>query len=243
MSEYNKDFKALKEKADQGDNEALEQIVSDNTGLVKSIAKRFWGRGTEPEDLFQIGCMGLIKAVKNFDSSFDVKFSTYAVPMIMGEIKRYLRDDGIIKVSRSIKELSQKAAAVKETLTAELGGEPTVREIAEKVGVSPEELACAFEASARPESIYTTAENEKGDSKALVDKIEDPENMEKNITNKILVDKILSEYPEREQKIIKWRYFFGKTQSEIAKMLGISQVQVSRIEKKLLLDMKQKILR
>ena len=242
MPEYNKDFKLLKQKADSGDSLALEKIIEENTPLVRSIVKRFSGRGAEAEDLFQIGCLGLLKAVKNFDLSFDVKFSTYAVPVIMGEIKRFLRDDGIIKVSRSIKELAQKAAAAKESLEKELGTEPTVREIAEKTGVSPEELACALEASARPESIYSTSDNGTSETAAAVLKIASPENMEKNITDKILVEKLLSQYSKRDRCILKWRYFSGKTQTQIAKKLGISQVQVSRIEKKLLLDMREKIM-
>lgn len=242
MPEYNKDFKLLKQKADSGDSFALEKIIEENTPLVRSIVKRFSGRGAETEDLFQIGCLGLLKAVKNFDLSFDVKFSTYAVPVVMGEIKRFLRDDGIIKVSRSIKELAQKAAAAKECLEKELGTEPTVREIAEKTGVSPEELACALEASARPESIYSTSDNGTGETSAAVLKIASPENMEKNITDKILIEKLLSQYSKRDQCILKWRYFSGKTQSQIAEKLEISQVQVSRIEKKLLLDMREKIM-
>lgn len=242
MPEYNKDFESLKKRADCGEQEALEQIFENNVGLVRSIVKRFSGRGTEPEDLFQIGSMGLVKAIKKFDLSYNVKFSTYAVPMIMGEIKRFLRDDGIIKVSRSLKELSMKAASVKENLTRELGYEPTVKEIAERVGVSPEELSCAIEAAAKPESIYSVGDNGSNESMALIDKLEAPEDIEKNITDKLLIDKMLSEYPEREQKILKLRYYMGKTQSEIAEKLGISQVQVSRIEKRLLYDMRRKIL-
>ena len=162
--------------------------------------------------------------------------------MIMGEIKRFLRDDGIIKVSRSLKELSMKAASVKENLTRELGYEPTVKEIAERVGVSPEELSCAIEAAAKPESIYSVGDNGSSENMALIDKLEAPEDIEKNITDKLLIDKMLSEYPEREQKILRLRYYMGKTQSEIAEKLGISQVQVSRIEKRLLYDMRRKIL-
>ena len=238
MLKYNENFEFLIDKAQKGDSEAKEQIVSENIGLVHSVVKRFYGRGAESEDLFQIGCIGLMKAIDKFDISFNVKFSTYAVPMILGEIKRFLRDDGIIKVSRSIKELSMKISRAKEELLRELGCEPTVKEISERVGVPPEEVAVAIEATLRPESIYYSGENEKGDSKALIEKIESPENFESLVINKIMLENIMKGNNEREKKIILLRYFKQKTQMETAKLLGISQVQVSRLEKKILLDMR-----
>ncbi len=244
MSEkYNVNFDVLIKKALGGDLAAREEIIQENIGLVHSIVKRFMGRGTEAEDLFQIGCIGLIKAIDKFDVGYDVKFSTYAVPMIMGEIKRFLRDDGMIKVSRSLKELSLKASKIKEMLISENDSEPTVKEIAQRLGVSPEELSCAIEASARPESIYKAGESEKGDTKALIDKLESPVNFESDVVNKIMLDELIKGYSKRDQMIINLRYFKQKTQSETAKQLGISQVQVSRIEKKLLGDMRIKILK
>ena len=234
-------FEILIKKALNGDIEAKTKIVEKNIGLVWSVVKKFSGRGTELEDLFQIGCIGLIKAIDKFDISFDVKFSTYAVPMIMGEIKRLLRDDGIIKVSRSIKELSLKAFTVREILTKENGCEPTVKDIAKRIGVSPEELSFAIEASSRPESLYAVNNNEKGDSKSLIEKIEAPDSFESKVTDRLLIENLIKTYPKREQEIIFMRYFKQKTQSYVAEKLGISQVQVSRIEKKLLNDMKRKI--
>jgi len=238
---YNQNFEVLISKALSGDISARDEIVENNVGLVHSAVRRFSGRGAEAEDLFQIGCIGLIKAINNFDTSFNVKFSTYAVPMIFGEIKRFLRDDGIIKVSRSLKELSIKAVNVKELLTKENGSEPTVKEIASSIGVSPEEISFAIEASARPESIYATTDSGSGENKALIDKIESPVNFEAKVLNKIMLDEILNSYSARDRKIIIFRYFKQKTQSETARILGISQVQVSRIEKKLLTDMKRKL--
>lgn len=224
-----------------GDKNAREMIINENVGLIWSIVRKFSGRGVEIEDLFQIGCIGLIKAIDKFDMSFNVKFSTYAVPMIMGEIKRYLRDDGIIKVSRSLKELANKAHIIKEVLTKKNGYEPSVKEIAIETGVTPEELSVALEATAKPESLYSSFEGEKGDNKALIDRIESPDMFEKKVMNKLLIEKLINDYPERERKIIFLRYFRSKTQTQVAKQLGISQVQVSRIEKKILLDMKNKI--
>lgn len=224
-----------------GDNDAKNRLFENNLGLVFSVVRKFSNRGVEFEDLYQIGCIGLVKAINKFDVSFNVEFSTYAVPMIMGEIKRFLRDDGMIKVSRSLKELALKAYRIKEILTKEKGEEPTIKEIAEPLNVSPEELSVALEASQRPESIYATVLNEKGESKSLIDKIESPDKFEAKIINKILLESIISNFPEREQKIIKLRYFEEKTQTQVAKILNISQVQVSRLEKKLLLEMKNKI--
>ena len=234
-------FEILIKKALDGDICARTEIVEKNIGLVWSVVKKFSGRGVESEDLFQIGCIGLIKAIDKFDTSFDVKFSTYAVPMIMGEIKRFLRDDGIIKVSRGLKELSLKASTVRDVLTKENGCEPTVKDIAKRIGVSPEELSFAIEASARPESLYAVNNNEKGDSKSLIERIEAPDSFEAKVTDRLLIENLISIYPKREQEIIFMRFFKQKTQSYVARILGISQVQVSRIEKKLLSDMKRKI--
>lgn len=239
--EYNLNISELIDRAKNGDGQATEKIVNENVGLIHSIVKRFYGRGYESEDLFQIGAIGLIKAIKRFDTSYNVKFSTYAVPMIIGEIKRFIRDDGIIKISRSIKETAMKALHIKEILLQENGDEPTVSEIAERLGISPEEIAVALEAVNRPESIYSTVDNGKNESKALVDKIESPVNYEEDTVDRIVIKNILNDFTEREQKIIIMRYFKQKTQSQIAQVLGISQVQVSRIEKKVLSQMRQKL--
>ena len=239
-SEYNVDDLIVKAK--NGDIEARGQIVEKNVGLIWSVAKKFYNRGHEPEDLFQIGSIGLIKAIQKFDSSFGVKFSTYAVPMIMGEIKRFIRDDGIIKVSRSLKELSIKAMGIKEALERENGEEPKMSDIAARMEIPVEELAMALEAGARPESLYNSTDDGNREGKSLIDKIESDENHEDTIVDKIVLKDVLEKFPEREQKIIVLRYFKQKTQAQIAEMLGISQVQVSRIEKRVLLQMREKIL-
>lgn len=242
VKEYNKSFDTWLKAARNGDREAQTKIVEENTGLVWSVVRRFLGRGYEAEDLFQIGCIGLIKAVQKFDTSFEVRFSTYAVPMIMGEIKRFIRDDGMIKVSRSIKELAIRALGAKEAMLRESGTEPSVKEIAKRLGVSAEELAAAMEAGARPESIDAVPNGDAQGGKALVDRLECKTDYENDIVNRLLVRRLISEFDERERRVIILRYYKQKTQSTIAKMLGISQVQVSRIEKKALGLMRQKLL-
>ena len=236
--EYNNIFEAIS-CAKAGDNGAKEYIVNNNVGLVWSIVRKFTNRGTEADDLFQIGCIGLIKAIEKFDTSYDVKFSTYAVPMIMGEIKRHLRDDGIIKVSRSLKELSIKARVVSDKLSKELCREPTVKEIAENLQVSVEELVMALDATVMPESINAKIGE---DGKELETTLGYDEDMEQNVVNKIAIKEALANLTTRERQIIILRYFKDKTQSQIAGQLGISQVQVSRIEKKVLSQMRNKII-
>lgn len=236
--EYNDIFEAIS-LAKDGDKQAKEYIVNNNTGLVWSIVRKFLNRGTEAEDLFQIGCIGLIKAIEKFDNSFNVKFSTYAVPMIMGEIKRHLRDDGIIKVSRSLKELSVKAKAVMDKLSKELCREPTVKEVANTLGVSVEELVMALDATVAPESINVKIGE---DGKELETTLGYDENMEQNVVNRIAIKEALAHLTIRERQIIILRYFKDKTQSQIATQLGISQVQVSRIEKKVLSQMRDKMI-
>ena len=209
--------------------------------MVKSIIKRFLNRGYEYEDLFQIGTIGLIKAIKNYDAQYNVRFSTYAVPMIMGEIKRFLRDDGIIKVSRSLKELANKAMAVKEQLKASLHREPTIQEIAEVVGNEPEEIVHALEASRMPTSIYDVVYEDDENPILLIDKVSKDDRQMSQVVDRVALKDVLSKLDERERYIIIMRYFHDKTQSAIAKELGISQVQVSRIEKKVLLRMRELI--
>lgn len=233
MNEYN-----ILRKAKDGDKVLLEAIVKQNEGLVWSVVRRFLNRGYDAEDLFQIGNIGLIKAVKKFDTGYGVKFSTYAVPLIMGEIKRFLRDDGMIKVSRRYKEISYRAASSRERLLTELMREPTLNEIAEDLGVSAEEITISQEACSSWDSIYkTVCEGDKNDV-YLIDTIansDDEIKMIENVSLKCAFDSLT----DREKLIIKMRYFMDKTQSQVASRLGISQVQVSRIEKKVLLRLKE----
>ena len=237
--EYNTNLSELLTLAQNGDTFARDKIVEENIGLVHSIVKRFAGRGFETEDLFQIGCIGLIKAIPKFDMRYDVKFSTYAVPMIMGEIKRFIRDDGIIKVSRSVKELAQKALALRENIMKTEVREAGIGELASRLGVSREEVAVALEAGIRPDSINAPCGDDKFEGKTLGDRIESRENCEGKVLNRLLIKELLGELEEREQKLVILRYFKEKTQSQIADQLGISQVQVSRIEKRVLEKMRR----
>ena len=226
------------EMAKNGSKEAREKIVEDNTGLVWSVVRRFMGRGHDEEDLFQIGCIGLIKAIQKFDRSYDVRFSTYAVPMIMGEIKRYIRDDGIIKVSRSLKELAAKAKRAKDSLQKSLGREPSVSEIADSLKVDVSELVLALDSMNAPESLSST---QGEDERELIEKIDEGADTEGEIIDRLAINEALSRLKPRERQIIVLRYFSQKTQTQIAQMLGISQVQVSRIEKKVLRNMRKTI--
>ncbi|MDP4179611.1 MAG: RNA polymerase sporulation sigma factor SigF [Bacillota bacterium] len=232
----------LIKKAKSGDKQAQAILVEKNMGLVWSVIKRFQNRGYEAEDLFQIGSIGLIKAINKFNESFEVKFSTYAVPMIIGEIKRFIRDDGIIKVSRSLKEISNKARVTKEILSKEMGREPTVNEIADHLNIPPEDLVMALEAGSSPESLYSTVCEGDNSPIYLIDRIDsEAENKEVDIIDKIALREVLKTLKPRERQIIVLRYFNEKTQTQIAKILGISQVQVSRIEKRILEDIRDKI--
>ena len=224
----------LIEKALAGDKAAREVLVEQNMGLVYSVVRRFKNRGVEMEDLIQIGCVGLLKAIDKFDVSYDVKFSTYAVPMITGEIKRFLRDDGMIKVSRSLKEASWKAYAARESLERKLGREPSLNEIAEEIQVSVEELALALDASAEVESLHKVIYQGEGNDISLMYRIEEPVSQGELLLNRMLLEEILQTLEPKERQIIYLRYFCEKTQSDIAKMLSISQVQVSRMEKRIL---------
>lgn len=224
----------LIEKALAGDKAAREALVEQNMGLVYSVVRRFKNRGVEMEDLIQIGCVGLLKAIDKFDVSYDVKFSTYAVPMITGEIKRFLRDDGMIKVSRSLKEASWKAYAARESLERKLGREPSLNEIAEEIQVSVEELALALDASAEVESLHKVIYQGEGNDISLMERIEEPVSQGELLLNRMLLEEILQTLEPKERQIIYLRYFCEKTQSDIAKMLSISQVQVSRMEKRIL---------
>jgi RNA polymerase sporulation-specific sigma factor len=225
---------ALIQKAHEGDKEAREQLVKENVGLIWSVVKRFYGRGTDAEDLFQIGAMGLIKAIDKFDLSYDVRFSTYAVPMISGEIKRFLRDDGMIKVSRSLKELSYKLFQTREEMTAALGREPTIEELSLELHVEKEEIVQAMEAGGEVESIYKPIHQKEGSEIRLMDKLVEKEHQEDRILDSMLLQQLLETLDKEERRLIYLRYFKNQTQSAVGKKLGISQVQVSRMEKKIM---------
>ena len=232
----------LLEKAQNGDEEAKEVLISNNLGLVRSVVSKFSNIGYERDDLYQLGSIGLIKAIYKFDPTFNVKFSTYAVPMILGEIKRYLRDDGMVKVSRSLKQLAIKAKAQGEVLTKKFGREPTVEEIAKELEVEKEELVMAIEANFSVEYLHGVIHEEEGSPICLIDKISlKEENKKKKVVDNILLKEVLGRLEKRERQIIMLRYFEDKTQSEIGEILKISQVQVSRIEKKVLLKLKSYI--
>ncbi len=231
----------LIESAHAGDKAARDKLVTDNMGLVWSIVRRFTGRGHEPEDLFQIGSIGLIKAIDKFDLSYDVKFSTYAVPMIMGEIKRFIRDDGMLKVSRSLKELASRARGVREELSGELGREPTVEELADRMGICAEELAAALDSGAEVESLYKTIYRGDGNDICLMDKLEEEKNGQEEAINRVVLRELMEQLGPQERQIIVMRYYQDRTQTQIARTLGISQVQVSRLEKKILKSMRDKL--
>ena len=222
---------ALIQKSHEGDKAAREQLVEENVGLIWCVVKRFYGRGLENEDLFQIGSIGLLKAIDKFDLSYDVKFSTYAVPMISGEIKRFLRDDGMIKVSRTLKELSYKIFQTREKLLDLLGREPTIEELAEKMQIDKEEIVEALEAGSEVESIYKPIHQKEGNEIRLMDKLEEKEHREEKILDHMLLQQLLGTLEKEERTLIYMRYFQDKTQSQVGKELGISQVQVSRMEK------------
>lgn len=231
----------LIEKSHQGDEEAREQLVQENAGLVWCVVKRFLHRGAEAEDLFQIGNIGLLKAIDKFDLSYEVKFSTYAVPMISGEIKRFLRDDGMIKVSRSLKELAYKSCACRERLQEAWGREPTITEIASELKVETEELLMAMDASSEIESLHKTIYQKEGQELRLMDKLPEQEEQEDRILDHMLLQELLTYLDKEERRLIYLRYFANQTQSQVGKELGISQVQVSRMEKKILKNLRERI--
>lgn len=227
-------------RAQQGDKEAREVLIEKNLGLVHAIARRFVGRGVEAEDLFQIGTIGLIKAIDHFDLSYEVKFSTYAVPLISGEIKRFLRDDGPLKVSRTIKEQAMKINLVRQRLQGKWGREPTLQEIAAEAMLSVEEIVAATEADYQVESIYASVYGNDGSEMILADMLGKEDEEKEALLNRMLLNQLLEQLDEKESELIRLRYFQDKTQTEVARLFGISQVQVSRMEKKILLNMRTK---
>lgn len=252
----------LIERSQAGDKEAREKLIEENLGLVRHIVKRFVGRGYDMEDLFQIGCIGLMKAIDKFDLRFEVRFSTYAVPMIQGEIKRFLRDDGMVKVSRTLKENGWKVKQAAERLSQEYGRDATLKELSEETSLSIEDIVMALDANVEVESIYKSVYQSDGNEIYLVDQVvggsggvgcsaagqtglngngvcEDTER--EKILNHMLLDQLLGQLEETERKLIHMRYFQDKTQVEVAKSLGISQVQVSRMEKRILMRLRKEV--
>lgn len=224
------DLRELIARSQQGDEEAKQTLVEENSGLIWSVARRFQGRGTELDDLYQLGCLGFLKAVEGFDLEYGTQFSTYAVPKIAGEIRRFLRDDGAVKVSRSLKEQAATIKATRSRLMTALGREPTIQEISRQTGFSPEEIALAETATAATESI----QKESGEEGFSLENILTDTESEERILEKIALRQAVDALPEREQTVIRLRYFHALTQQRVAKVMSISQVQVSRIEKKAL---------
>lgn len=233
------DTLTLINRAHQGDKLARDKILIENTGLIWSIVRRFLNRGYEGEDLFQIGCIGMLKAIDRFDTEFDVAFSTYAVPMIAGEIRRFIRDDGIVKISRKIKENQMKIMHQREIYINEKKQEPTIEELEKVCDLTKEEIVMAMDASRNVESIDKEMYS-KDSAYTLMDLAEDDTNIEETVLNKIMVQQLMDMLESKERKIINLRYFKNKTQSQVAKEMGMTQVQVSRLEKKILNSMRNK---
>ena len=229
------DQKELIRLAQSGDKQAAEQLLTDNSGLIWSVAKRFIGRGTDTEDLYQLGCLGFLKAVDGFDLQYGTQFSTYAVPKISGEIRRFLRDDGAVKVSRSIKEQAATIKTIRSQLTASLGREPTIAEISQQTGFSPEEIALAETATAATESI----QRETGEDGFTLENVLTDTESEEKLVEKISLRQAIERLPEQERMVVNLRYFHGLTQERVARVISVSQVQVSRIEKKALANLKK----
>ena len=238
---YENNINSIK-RAQEGDKFEMDRLIRENNGLIWSIVKRFMNRGYEVEDLYQIGCMGFIKSIKRFDTNFEVKLSTYSVPYILGEIKRFIRDDGPIKVSRSIKELNTKINELKRHYLLN-GKEITLEQICRELKIQKEDAIIAMESTNAVESMdaAANAENKDGKQMTVFDKISTGKNEEEMITNRMVVNQLINELQDRDKEIILLRFFKEKTQTEVAKILGISQVQVSRIERKVLNEMKSKL--
>ena len=239
LTEEEKD--ALLKKVAEGDENARRDLIDGNLRLVLSVVQRFGGRGESADDLFQIGCIGLIKAIDNFDVSVGVKFSTYAVPMIIGEIRRYLRDNSMLRVSRGMRDLAYKALGAKDSLSKKLMRDPTVEELAEALGEKPSDVAAALDAIVAPVSLYDPVYSDGGDSIYLLDQISDARSVDESWLDDIALSEALKKLSERERAIVTMRFYKGKTQMEIADEIGISQAQVSRIEKSALERIKKQL--
>jgi len=235
----NKEQKELLIKVKQGDKAAREKIIQGNLKLVLSVVQRFSSRGENPDDLFQVGCIGLIKSIDNFDITQDVKFSTYAVPMIIGEIRRYLRDNNSIRVSRSMRDTAYKALSAKEELMQNSNREPTIEEIAAKLNLPREEVVIAMEAIIEPISLYEPVYSDETDSVYVMDQVRDKNSSDSNWIEEISLKQAIKHLADRERNILSLRFFKGKTQVEVAQEIGISQAQVSRLEKSALRQIKK----
>lgn len=233
------EIKTLLHKAQAGDQIAKEYILENNINLVRSVVHRFTNRGYEWDDLFQLGCIGLVKAIERFDTKFSVKFSTYAVPMIIGEIRRFIRDDNPVKVSRPVKELAYKVHRTQERLQGILGRDPTISEVANDLSLVPQEVVAALEAIQVPTSLYASVFHDDGDPILLLDQIKYCEGEDSTYFEKLALKEILLRLPEKERIVIHLRFFADKTQAEVAEIIGLSQVQISRIEKHALKLMKE----
>lgn len=242
-------FAELVGLAHEGDKQARDALVSENLGLVHAVVRRFDNRGHDREELFQIGCIGLMKAIDNFDITLNLAFSTYAVPMITGEIRRFLRDDGMVKVSRTLKENGYKISRARTALALKLGREPSIRELAAELDMNVEDIVQAVDANKEVESIYQPIYERDGDEMLLIDQIggraggyvmcEEPE--KEALLNKMVIDQLLETLNEQERRLIELRYFESRTQCDVAAELGMNQVQVSRTEKKILLRLRERL--
>lgn len=223
--------KELFNKVKEGDKEAREKLINGNLRLVLSVIQRFCGRGENADDLFQVGCVGLIKAIDNFDTSLDIQLSTYAVPMIIGEIRRYLRDNNMVRVSRSVRDLAYKVLQVKERISREKGKEPTIEEIAKELEVEKEEVVLSLDAIQDPVSLQEPVYNDGSENLYIMDQVKDKKNTDENWAENITMNEALKKLNDKERMIIDKRFFLGRTQMEVAEEIGISQAQVSRLEK------------
>ncbi len=228
---------ALLRQAREGDREAAERLVTENAGLIWSVARRFFGRGTDPEDLYQLGCVGFLKAIEGFDESFGTQFSTYAVPKISGEIRRFLRDDGAVKVSRGVKEQAAKIKKARLMLEQRYGREPRLSELAEATGLSAEDSACAETATGPADSIH----RESGEDGFTLELVLGDYGAEERMVEQVALRAAVEQLPERERQVIGLRYFHGLTQQSCAKVLGVSQVQISRLERRAVEQLRKKL--
>lgn len=231
--------KELFKKMHEGSLEAREKLINGNLRLVLSVIQRFCGRGENADDLFQIGCVGLIKAIDNFDTTLDIQLSTYAVPMIIGEVRRYLRDNNMVRVSRSVRDLAYRVLQAKEKLTRENGKEPTIEELSKELNIEKEEIVLSLDAIQAPVSLQEPVYNDGTDNISIMDQVKDKKNTDENWAENITMNEALKKLNEKERMIINKRFFIGKTQMEVADEIGISQAQVSRLEKTALEHMKR----
>ena len=238
----NDEMVRLIRRSKQGDEEARQMLIEGNLRLVLSVIQRFCGRGENPDDLFQVGCIGLLKAVENFDETKDVRFSTYGVPMIAGEIRRYLRDNSTIRVSRSIRDTAYKVLQCKETMIREMGREPTMEEISKRLEIPLENVVESMDAITAPVSLYEPVYSDGGDPLTVMDQVHDTKNTDERWTERIALKDAMKKLTDRERSILAMRFYDGKTQMEVASEIGISQAQVSRLEKNAILSIRKEIL-